>query len=246
MTKKDQIFSQPLKEIEPFKFNHDVAEVFDDMVSRSIPFYDEIHRILADLATHVLPPESVIVDLGCSTGTTLIHLASVCEALNKKITGVGIDNSAAMIAKAHEKKNQIKNSNITFEEADILNWQIKPANMVIMNYTLQFISPNDRDQLLNKIYQSLKPNGILVLSEKISSPQSQVQDLITTLYYDFKRRNGYSELEISQKREALENVLVPITPEEQIGALKRAGFERSEMIFRWYNFASYIGWKKKD
>lgn len=246
MNKKDQIFKQPLKEIEPFKFGPDVAEVFDDMVSRSVPFYDEIHRILTDLATHVLPQESIVTDLGCSTGTTLIHLSHKLKELNKNFHGIGIDNSPSMIEKANQKKNDLHLDQIQFEVADILNWEIPPSHMVIMNYTLQFISPNDRDVLLKKIYDSLKPNGVLVLSEKISSPQSQVQDLITTLYYDFKRRNGYSELEISQKREALENVLVPITPEEQIGALKRAGFEKSEMIFRWYNFASYIGWKKID
>jgi tRNA (cmo5U34)-methyltransferase len=112
-----------------------------------------------------------------------------------------------------------------------------------MNYTLQFIDPALRFDLMKKIYDSLRPGGLFIFSEKIASSQSRVQETITDLYYDFKRRNGYSELEISQKREALENVLIPYTASEQLELMRKAGFNQSEMIFRWYNFACFIGMK---
>ena len=110
-----------------------------------------------------------------------------------------------------------------------------------MNYTLQFLDPKKRLQVLKTIYDGLRKDGVFMLSEKIRVDEGHVQDLLTELYYDFKRRNGYSELEIAQKREALENVLRPITPEKQLAALRDAGFKKVDMIFRWYNFASYIG-----
>ncbi|GAB4014257.1 MAG: carboxy-S-adenosyl-L-methionine synthase CmoA [Bdellovibrio sp.] len=242
MSKKDNIFNKERQSIEPFSFNQEVAEVFDDMVSRSVPFYAEIHRLITDLSLNVLKNHAIVVDLGCSTGETLCLLKEKISDI-KQFQGIGIDNSKPMIEKAKEKAKTKNQTDLTFEVQDILDYSIPNCDMIIMNYTLQFISPNYRDELLKNIYRALNPGGILILSEKICSPQSQIQNLITELYYDFKRRNGYSELEISQKREALENVLVPITPEEQMGSLKRAGFEKSEMIFRWYNFASYIGWK---
>ncbi len=115
--------------------------------------------------------------------------------------------------------------------------------MVIMNYTLQFIPRDRRLGLVKKIYDSLNTGGVFIFSEKIVSSNTSVNDLLTDLYYDFKRRNGYSELEISQKREALENVLIPLTAEEQMELLQKAGFVKCEVLFRWYNFACFIGIK---
>lgn len=243
MSKKDKIFDTRQSLVRPFQFNQEVADVFDDMVSRSVPFYNEIHGLITDLAQKVVPNNGVVCDLGCSTGTTLVLLKQKLGKLNIDFKGIGVDNSAPMIEKANAKAQGHSIKNLEFHVDDILTFEIPQSHLIIMNYTLQFISADARDQLLKKIFKSLLPGGMLILSEKICSPQGQIQSLITDLYYDFKRKNGYSELEISQKREALENVLVPITPEEQVGSLKRAGFEKSEMIFRWYNFASYIGWK---
>ncbi len=134
-------------------------------------------------------------------------------------------------------------NNVELVQSDLEKIVFEPSGFVIMNYTLQFINPLNRLELLQKIYQSLRPGGIFILSEKIKVENSEIESLITDLYYDFKRRNGYSELEISQKREALEKVLNPLTPSSQIELLKIAGFKKVEILFRCYNFACYIGIK---
>lgn len=239
---KDQVFSTPMENIGPFSFNQDVADVFDDMVNRSIPFYKEIHSLISDMVLRYYKGEGVIYDLGCSTGTTIKLLGHHLEESGRPYQFVGIDTSIEMLGKAQEKCRGIKNTKFLCEDMTEVDFQ--NAEVVILNYTLQFLKVEKRKDLLTKIYEALRPGGIILLSEKIKSPLSEVEGLITDLYYDFKRRGGYSELEISQKREALENVLIPLTPEEQLKDLKLSGFESSEMLFRWYNFASYVGIKK--
>jgi len=239
---KDQVFSTPMENIGPFSFNQDVADVFDDMVSRSIPFYKEIHSLICDMVLRNYKGQGIIYDLGCSTGTTIKLLGQHLKEADRPYQFVGVDTSSEMLGKAKEKCHDIGNT--TFRCEDMTEVDFQNAEVVILNYTLQFLKVEKRKDLLKKIYQALRPGGIILLSEKIKSPLTEVESLITDLYYDFKRRNGYSELEISQKREALENVLIPLTPEEQLKDLKLSGFENSEMLFRWYNFASYVGIKK--
>ncbi|CBW27221.1 conserved hypothetical protein [Halobacteriovorax marinus SJ] len=241
--KKDKFFAKEMSSIQSFEFNHDVAEVFDDMVSRSVPFYDEIHRIILDLVDRKYNG-GAIYDLGCSTATTI----SILDKHFKKRgipspDYIGIDNSSPMLVKAKEKIKKNKVENAEFICSDIADVAFRKSGMIIMNYTLQFIKPTSRPELLKKIYKSLDKGGMFILAEKIKCSGHTINDLLIELYYDFKRRNGYSELEISQKREALENVLIPITPEKQIELLKKAGFKKVEMIFRWYNFACYLGVK---
>lgn len=243
MSYKDEIFKDNISKINDFEFSKEVADVFDDMVSRSVPFYHEIGRIMIDL-TDRFYQGGPIYDLGCSTGTTLELLSKnfISKGLEVPIM-IGIDNSQAMLNKSHEKLAPLRLSNLELREENIIDSSIENSGLVIMNYTLQFIPKEKRAELLKRIYSALKPGGIFLLSEKIHSPLPEVDSMITGLYYDFKKRNGYSDLEIAQKREALENVMTPITPKEQLQQLKNAGFQESEMIFRWYNFASYIAIK---
>ncbi len=250
--KKDQIFSRQLDEIAKFKFGNEVANVFDDMVNRSIPFYQEIHHILLDILKRYQLPKNhddslaPIYDLGCSTSETLITIARSGYLGDL----IGIDNSEAMIEKSKQKIAQIlpeeKGKQIQLYCDDLRNTSAKywsNASMIIMNYTLQFVPLQDRDELLRNIYGRLHEGGIFFLAEKVQTPAKKIEGLVTELYYDFKRRNGYSELEISQKRQALEDVLVPVSSQRQIAMLREAGFQDVEMIFRWYNFACYIGIK---
>jgi tRNA (cmo5U34)-methyltransferase len=127
---------------------------------------------------------------------------------------------------------------------DMGQYSFENAEIVILNYTLQFLKKERRLELLSKIYEALPKGGVIIISEKITVEDQDFEELITDLYYDFKRRNGYSELEISQKREALENVLEPISPDKQLQMIQQAGFEKTDMLFRWYNFASYVGFKQ--
>jgi tRNA (cmo5U34)-methyltransferase len=237
---KDQFFKNKQSSILPFEFNEDVAVVFDDMVSRSVPFYNEIHSIILDILDRTYSGSGTIVDLGCSTATTICLMDKHLKNQGKKPTFVGIDSSGPMVAKALTKLEESKVTSAKIECADITEYKIPKSEMILMNYTLQFIAKDKRPTVLSNIFNALQDNGYFLLAEKIVSDEEDINDLMVDLYYDFKRRNGYSELEISQKREALENVLVPLTPKEQINNLKSAGFQKVEMLFRWYNFCCYL------
>ncbi len=243
MKKHDKIFSKKQKQIEPFEFNHEVASVFDDMVSRSVPFYNEIHKMILDVAGTELPNHARIYDLGCSTGHTILSLYREAQILGRSFSYFGVDASAPMIAVCHKKLRTNGVTDFILTQSKVEDVLIKNANMVILNYTLQFITPKNRLALLKKIVSGLAPKGVLILSEKIINHNSHIQKLTTKLYYDFKKRNGYSELEIAQKREALDNILVPWTAERNLMLLKNAGLKNISMLFKWYNFASFIGYK---
>ncbi|MGB0454843.1 MAG: carboxy-S-adenosyl-L-methionine synthase CmoA [Bacteriovoracaceae bacterium] len=246
---KDQIYQNQLTHIPKFEFNQAVANVFDDMVQRSIPFYDQIHRIIIDLVQRFKykdQDELIIYDLGCSTATTIeILLQALClsEASPKQVKIIGVDQSKPMIEKATQKLKAYSSNNYELHCQDLNEIDFQTADMVIMNYTLQFISVGKRVDLLTKIFRALKPGGLFLLSEKIKTDNPFFEELFIELYYDFKRGNGYNELEISQKREALENVLVPLTPAQQLEFMSQAGLQNVEMLFRWYNFASFLGIK---
>lgn len=240
--KKDRIFKAQ-KGPSNFKFDKEVALVFDDMVSRSIPFYHEIHQILLDLAKYLIKKDAVIYDLGCSTGETILILDQYLRQNKINAHFIGVDNSLPMLEVAHKKLVSNKVRSFELIHGDLRNFSFKRCDFVIMNYTLQFIPIRDRLNLLKNLYHALRKNGGMVLSEKIASKSANTHALINELYYDFKRRNGYSELEIANKREALEKVLIPVTADKQLKLLSTAGFKKSDMIFRWYNFSSYLGLK---
>ena len=242
----DQVFKRRQHEIKAFEFNQTVVEVFDDMVSRSVPFYNEIHRLITDYSNYFTlhDKQNIIWDLGCSTGTTIGILDQHLKENQKSCRFIGVDNSKAMTRKAEEKLQQLGVENAKIICGNIEDIVIDSnVDMIIMNYTLQFIREDLRPKILANIHKSLRPGGVFILSEKINTNDSTFHQLITDLYYDYKRRQGYSELEISQKREALENVLVPLTPNQQIELLHNAGFANVEQAFRWYNFTSYIALK---
>jgi len=240
-TIKDEIFKKEKKEITPFAFSHEVTRVFDDMVNRSIPFYKEIHQLIIDLLKLKLTKDNLIInDLGCSTGAVILSIESWLKHAGRSAHFNGFDNSAPMLSKCNEKLSDYRVRSFTLFEEDLNKSTLPQNNLSIMNYTLQFIDIEKRKELLKKIYDSLESKGLFILSEKITPELESNEDLICDLYYEFKKNNGYSELEIAQKREALINVLKPLTPNEQIRMLKDAGFQRSEIFFRWYNFVTYV------
>lgn len=235
-TGKDEIFNFKRK-LTPFSFNQEVADVFDDMVSRSVPIYDEIHKVILDIADRLIPNNSNITDLGCSTGSTIAILDKLFKAKNFEMSYTGIDNSAPMLEKCKSKliSNNVDNFELICDEIE--NATIKRSNLIIMNYTLQFIDVEMRLKILQKIYNALPSGGVFIFAEKFRVSDPLMNNLLIDLYHDFKRRNGYSALEVSQKRDALENVLIPLTPEENLDLLKQAGFRNIENLFRWYNLS---------
>lgn len=239
---KDTIYSENFEEVNSFVFNEKVADVFDDMISRSVPLYHEVQEATAAFAARYAAPGSSIFDLGCSTGETLIE---VSKHINRSdISIVGIDNSSAMLDKCRAKLSSAGNDpRISIVCDDLTNVRLENASVVILNYTLQFLPVNERQDVLNDIYNSLNDNGILLLTEKVSHSNHDVDEIMIDLHHDFKQRQGYSKLEIARKRTALENVLIPLTLEENVNMLKKAGFSTVETYFKWYNFSSVIAVK---
>jgi tRNA (cmo5U34)-methyltransferase len=239
--KKDKLFNSRAV-TEDFTFNDQVAEVFDDMLNRSVPFYSAVVDGIAELMKQQAPPGSTVYDLGCSTGSTLLELARRLTEMNLRYRG--IDNAPAMIEKARRKAEMYsKSSIIQFIEGDIMTEPLHDANTVICNYTMQFIRPLSRPQFVKRIYDNLPAGGLLYVSEKIINHDRKLNRIFIEMYHLFKRRQGYSELEISSKREALENVLIPFSIQENLDLIRQAGFATVEPFFQWFNFVSFVAVK---
>ncbi len=242
MTSKDSLFLDKKSTVDDFRFTDKVAEVFDDMLGRSVPFYHETIAMTAQLLARFLKPGGRVYDLGCSTGNTLIELSRNLASLHLHFTG--IDNSEAMINKAILKAEMYSKLDcVNFEVADIFNVQLLEPAAVIMNYTLQFIRPMLRQGFIKKICDTLPAGGVLIVSEKSVNHDPLFNRTFIQLYLDFKRQQGYSEIEISQKREALENVLIPFSDKENMDILRQAGFQHTDKFFQWFNFSSFVGVK---
>ncbi len=231
---KDKVFSKPINK--QFEFDEEVASVFDDMLNRSVPFYKENLNFQIDILKNFLKENDKIVDLGSSTGTFLIELA---KKTKKPLNLIGIDNSPAMIKRATNKAKAF-GVDVKFIEADFLNYDFNNSKAIIANYTIQFVRPLKREKLIKKIKNSLKEDGIFLMSEKLITENKKLNKIMIDIYYEYKKKMGYSEFEIAQKREALENVLIPYTMNENIEMLKNAGFKEVEVIFRWNNFATFL------
>lgn len=207
---KDEVFKDDISRPYDFKFGNSVAQVFDDMVNRSVPFYGEIQRMIAELSAAHAVEGTVVYDLGCSTGTTMIGMNTM---ISENISFIGVDDSPAMLAKCKTKlqEAQVKR-NIDLVCEDISgNVTIKNASVVVLCLTLQFVRPIFRKKLLTQIADGLVPGGVLILVEKILAEESEFNRDFIRYYYNYKRRNQYSEMEIAQKREMLENVLCLIS-----------------------------------
>lgn len=240
---RDKVFDEPTERVDDFEFDPKVVSVFDDMVSRSVPFYGEIQRMIVELAADFATDDSPLYDLGCSTGTTLINLDA---ALPPSVPLVGVDDSPAMLEKAEAKLQEagIKRR-YELRQGDLnqgLSMTDSPS-VVVMCLTLQFIRPLYRATLMHDIYQQMRPNGCLLLVEKVLGEDSLFNRLFIQHYYEMKSRHHYSELEIAQKREALENVLVPYKLSENLALLSGSGFRYSEVFFKWYNFCGVVAVK---
>lgn len=241
---KDELFKKPLTRLTDFQFSDDVAAVFDDMLNRSVPFYNEVQNAIVDLVAHHYQAGTRIYDLGCSTG---LMIAKLLDGISDLEEIVGIDDSQAMIDKTAQRfENVPRGERVVLRCEDLRTADMGNASAVIMNYTLQFVRPLYREQVVRRIFEALQPGGVFVLSEKVLEDSTNISRLFIDMYYQFKRRQGYTSLEISQKREMLENVLIPYKVSEQRELLSKCGFAEVETFFKWHNFASFIAIKKID
>ena len=239
---KDTLFSEQRGEVRDFDFGKDTAVVFDDMLNRSVPYYSEMERMIGEISADYAVDGTRVYDLGCSTCAAFFELDRV---LPKNIKFVGVDFSNEMLDQAREK---IAGQNLKRDHelicADLNDEiEIKNASVVIMNLTLQFIRPVRRHLVMNNIVRGMVPGGCLLVVEKVLSKDSKINRSFIKYYYDFKQRNGYSEMEIAQKREALENVLIPYRLEENYELFLSSGFSFCDVFFKWYNFCGIIAVK---
>ncbi|MDP4535825.1 carboxy-S-adenosyl-L-methionine synthase CmoA [Alkalimonas collagenimarina] len=239
---KDHIYAEPLAHIQDFRFDDQVADVFPDMIQRSVPGYQSIIQTIGQLAERYQQTNSHYYDLGCSLGAASLAMRRHISASGSKI--IAVDNSAAMVQRCQRHLSAFR-SEVPVEvlEADICELPLENAAMVVINFTLQFLAKPQRNDLIERVYQALKPGGLLVLSEKIVSENVQSNDLLIELHHNFKRANGYSELEISQKRTALEKVMQPDSIAEHQVRLQQAGFAESTLWFQCFNFCSMVAFK---
>ncbi|RYU71241.1 carboxy-S-adenosyl-L-methionine synthase CmoA [Aliivibrio finisterrensis] len=242
MANPDTIFSAPIDKIGDFTFDERVAEVFPDMIQRSIPGYSNIISAIGMLAERYAKPHSNVYDLGCSLGAATLSMRRHINQEGCQI--IGVDNSSAMVERCRLLINAYRSDTpVTIIEADIRDVDIQDASVVVLNFTLQFLAPTDRRALLEKIYAGLRPGGILILSEKYIFEDESANELLIDLHHDFKRANGYSELEISQKRSAIEHVMLPDTIETHKQRFNDIGFKSAEVWFQCFNFGSMFAIK---
>lgn len=239
---KDDIFAEPLAQVPDFSFDAQVADVFPDMIQRSVPGYHTIIQTIGKLTSRFQQADSNYYDLGCSLGAATLAMRRSITAPCSQI--IAVDNSSAMVERC-ERHLQAFRSDIpvSVKLADIREQAIENAAIVVINFTLQFLPVADREALIQKVYKGLKPGGLLILSEKLVSHDATAHELLIDLHHDFKRANGYSELEISQKRSALENVMRPDTLQQHQQRLQQAGFSSQTLWFQCFNFCSMVAIK---
>ncbi len=238
----DNIYAQRRSDITDFKFDEQVARVFPDMIKRSVPGYSHIIGAIGILSEQYAQPDTNVYDLGSSLGAATISMRHRITAPGVKI--IAVDNSQAMINRCSDYLD-VEDSTIPVEArcADITKLTIENASFAVLNFTLQFIEPNNRLETLKNIYNGLLPGGALILSEKLSFEDSKLEQLLITHHHDFKRANGYSDLEISQKRQAIERVLLPESEQQHTDRMLEAGFSQVCKWFQSFNFASFIAIK---
>ncbi len=241
-TEADRLFAEQKQPATDFRFDKKTAAVFDDMVNRSVPFYDEMQRMTGQIASDFAQANTSLIDLGCATGTTLAYLDPL---IDPSVRFVGIDNSDDMLHQARCKLCDTHSG----RKVDLItrdmhhDLEIENASVVVMILTLQFIRPLNRAKVIQHIFDGMNDQAALIIVEKISFDDSLFNRLFIRYYYEMKKRQGYSDVEIAQKREALENVLIPYRPEENRELLTSAGFTHIEEFFRWYNFSGIIAVK---
>ena len=237
--KKDDIYRNPQHSVQQFRFDEHVSAVFSDMIHRSVPGYDLTLEMIGIIAREYGRPNSHCYDLGCSLGASTLALRHNLTDVNSRI--IAVDNSPAMIEKC--RRNIERDSArvpVDVVLADISAVPFEHSAISVMNFTLQFVDEKERLPLLSRIAEATLPGGILVLSEKIKCDDPAEQRVLTDLHHQFKSSRDYSDLEIAQKRSALENVLVPDTLAIHQARLLAAGFSRAMVWFQCFTFASLI------
>ena len=240
---RDQIYAMPMNQVGDFVFDEQVVNVFPDMIARSVPGYASILSMIEQLASRYVRANTHVYDLGCSLGAATRLIARQAP---ESCVIYAVDNSQAMINRLQsllQSDTGAKRCRIVLQEDDIRTTEISLASFAVLNLTLQFIAPHEREALVQRIFDGLLPGGALLLSEKICFAEGTQQELMTDLHHDFKRSHGYSDLEIAQKRTSIENRLIPETMDEHLLRLRKVGFQTIAPWFQCFNFVSILAVK---
>ncbi len=238
----DNIYANERAKLDKFSFNQQVVDVFPDMINRSVPSYQNIVDGIGKIARQLCPNAPVIYDLGCSLGSVSLSIAK--QTVDKQPTIIAVDNSEAMLQRCEQHIRAFSyGSCVTLQQGDLTEFALSPCNMVALNFTLQFISPQKRQAIIDQIYANLANCGVFILSEKICNADDDLNALLIDLHHNFKKENGYSELEISQKRSALEDVMRLDTLDVHIKRIHSAGFKKVTVWYQHFNFLSLLAIK---
>ena len=239
--KKDEIFAEKTQAVGDFNFGEKTAEVFDDMLDRSVPLYSELQRMIGEIAAEFAQDGTNIYDLGCSTGITMQTLMG---AVQRDVQFIGVDNSDAMLARARTRLESVPDGRWQLRNVDLnQGFPFEKASVVVVNLVLQFVRPLHRDTLIQHLRAGMREGGCLILVEKVLGNDSLFNRTFIKFYYGMKKRNGYSEMEIAKKREELENVLIPYRVEENYELLRQGGFKHIDTFLKWYNFCGIVALK---
>tara|TARA_Y100001970_G_scaffold288855_1_gene417345 strand:- start:27173 stop:27901 length:729 start_codon:yes stop_codon:yes gene_type:complete len=239
MDKQDDVYIKGNLSGLPFSFNKEVTGVFEDMISRSVPGYQSSLNLIKNISSKYITNDSLSYDLGCSLGASSKAILEGSRNIKSKL--ISIDNSPTMIeACKHNFSKEISKGKVSFVREDISEIEFQPSSFLSLNYVLQFLPLLDRDNLIRKIHYSLTAQGGLLISEKINLLSKKQNDSLIRLHHGFKSAHGYSELEISSKRDALEGVLITETEEDHLKRFKSVGFTTGIKLMQNLNFITYL------
>lgn len=222
-----------------WQFNSSVAKVFDKHVRKSIPFYDEIQKDVSRLSEWFIKDGSNYYDIGCSTGETIYNIFKRHNKKDIKIYGLDIQRKMLQLARVRNKSKKIQ-----FLKKDLTQKiKLKKNDFTTSLFTMCFLKKNKRQELLKTIFESLNSQGAFIFVEKINSNNSYNQSMFTEIYYDFKIDNKLSRSHIINKAKSLRGVMKPLTEEENIKMLKKIGFKKVEVFFKWFHFTGILAIK---
>ncbi|MDB5860285.1 MAG: type 12 methyltransferase [Ramlibacter sp.] len=217
-----------------------ISEDFDSHIRKSIPLYDSGHTVVCHYSDFFLKPDSLVYDIGCSTGSMLTKLAAR-HPHNCDLRLVGVDTVADMVGKARQLA--AKDQRLSFIHANALDLEFEPADMIIANYTIQFLPPRVRQTMIDRIYQALNWGGAFFMFEKVRAPDGRFQDYANQVYVEFKLENGFSEAEIINKSRSIKGVMEPFSTQGNIDLLKRAGFVDIMTVQKYVCFEGFLAIK---
>ncbi len=218
-----------------WSFGGNIPNKFEKHIAKSVPLYLEGHQIIIRLSDYFLRDGSVCYDIGCSTANLLKKISA--HTNKKKIKLYGIEKEKSMYNYA---KSKIKTKKIKLLNKDLRGVKLIKSDLIISYYTFQFINPSIRQDMLNKIFKSLNWGGAFIMFEKIRGNDARFDNILNSLYLDFKEDNNLNSKDIINKSKSLRGILEPFSDQGNLGLIKRSGFKDIQTIMQSLCFKGYL------